>query len=790
MKVLFAVHDEKVSLSIVKKYQREYKEIISYKNVYYFNAIIKELQRDKSYDRIIIDEELEEFTSTSYEEKDKFIFNKLDNITDEASNSKEKEIPIILICTDRRTKGEDVLVKMFGIGIYNAIIGTDRSTDVVCRLINSPRSKKEAKDYYKISSKNVEYDPEDENDVSEEEMQHILSYFKKLGKNEEKYDECFKNLASQYNEKQMKIIIAILPQSAKKILQEVSPTYQKYVPNTSIGKTRNAKSRTKQEMTPTSEVLLNSNKNHNKKQIVVPSSIEKNLVKKVSIKSPLASKVIMPKYEDIEDNNEDDDDDFEDVNEVPKKGKTTIKEEIIEPTKKRRGRPPKTSEIQEMPIDEEKEELGDVLPGIDEEQIDMNLENKYEPIDESLLRPEPISDDVLPGIDDNDEDDEDDIYELNDNEDINESLDNNDEQNNDYYQEDEEEIQDNIYENKEEQYQDNKFDYNNTFKQESYNYSLETSQIPRMEIQSYNDYDYTNYNNLLSSEKKVIAFVGTSKNGTSFIVNNIAKILSENGINTAILDATQNKNSYYIYNNNDDNLRNAAANSLKDIAQGVAGGMKVSRNLSVYVEIPGQNSTEINNVGPILENLAKNYSVTLIDCDFSTPLEYFANVQEIYLVQSMDVLTIQPLTAFLKELKNRDILEQQKIRIIMNKALRLRGITSKQIVGGMSRYNNPEMSMMTELFDRNLIVPIEIPFDIDVYAKYIEGLADCVISTNKYPKDFQNLLNKLSNVIYPLLPAKRTKEKPKKGYDYSNNNYSNGFSNSVNNTLNNMRKNY
>ena len=116
MKVLFAVHDEKVSLSIVKKYQREYKEIISYKNVYYYNAIIKELQRDKTYDRIIIDEELEEFTSTSYEEKDKFIFNKLDNITDEASNSKGKEIPIILICTERRTKGEDVLVKLFGIG--------------------------------------------------------------------------------------------------------------------------------------------------------------------------------------------------------------------------------------------------------------------------------------------------------------------------------------------------------------------------------------------------------------------------------------------------------------------------------------------------------------------------------------------------------------------------------------------------------------------------------------------------------------------------------------------------
>lgn len=47
MKVLFAVNDENISTSIVKKYQKQYKEIISYKNVYYFNAILKELQRNK-----------------------------------------------------------------------------------------------------------------------------------------------------------------------------------------------------------------------------------------------------------------------------------------------------------------------------------------------------------------------------------------------------------------------------------------------------------------------------------------------------------------------------------------------------------------------------------------------------------------------------------------------------------------------------------------------------------------------------------------------------------------------
>jgi len=33
MKVLFAVRDERISKSIIKKYQQEYKEIISSKNV-------------------------------------------------------------------------------------------------------------------------------------------------------------------------------------------------------------------------------------------------------------------------------------------------------------------------------------------------------------------------------------------------------------------------------------------------------------------------------------------------------------------------------------------------------------------------------------------------------------------------------------------------------------------------------------------------------------------------------------------------------------------------------------
>ena len=47
----------------------------------------------------------------------------------EATNSTRADTPIILICSDRRTKSDEILVKLFSIGIYNALIGTDRNID-------------------------------------------------------------------------------------------------------------------------------------------------------------------------------------------------------------------------------------------------------------------------------------------------------------------------------------------------------------------------------------------------------------------------------------------------------------------------------------------------------------------------------------------------------------------------------------------------------------------------------------------------------------------------------------
>ena len=275
MKVLFAVSNEEISESIVKRYQKDYKQIISYKNVYYFNAILKEIQKDKSYDRIVISEELEAFTHTQYDQIDKFIFEKLDGISDEASNTRGNDIPIILICSDRRVKSEEMLVKLFGIGIYNAVLGSDRSVEEVCKLINRPRSKKEAKTYYQIDSENVSYQSENENDVSEIEIQNILAHYKRLGKNEDKYLESFDNIASQYNDTQLRIISKFLPLNVRAVLEERSPKYQQIMSfnssvSDSIRKTKN------EEADGPSEKLLKSAKKEvvMSKPVVIPSSVD------------------------------------------------------------------------------------------------------------------------------------------------------------------------------------------------------------------------------------------------------------------------------------------------------------------------------------------------------------------------------------------------------------------------------------------------------------------------------------------------------------------------------------
>ena len=791
MKVLFAVNNEDISESIVKKYQKEYKEIISYKNVYYFNAILKEIQRDKSYDRIVISEELEAFAHTQYDQIDKFIFDKLDSISDEASNIRGNDTPIILICSDRRTKSEQMLVKLFGIGIYNAIIGNDRSVEEVCRLIHKPRLKKEAKIYYKIDAEEVNYQAENENDVSEMEIQNILAHYKSLGKNEDRYVDSFNNIAAQYNDTQLRIISRFLPLNVKAVLEEKSQKYQQVMTfNNKISNSLRYKNEAEQKQGPSEKLLKPKTKDMPmSKPVVIPNAVNMSGAKKLS-KAKSTNTHSTEQQKTLKQNQVQPKQTQKIQTQEPKKEQDVSSKQIIEqvtpqePVKRGRGRPKKTSAVstqatvnetpaptkrgrgrpRKNPVIEEQQQMQEIeqeetiLPGF-EELEDMVLPGFENQQEETTVMPsftnqlEEQEKTILPGF------------------------------------ETEEDDMDSILPGFEETEQPLQNQYSTTVRnQDMYTAPVmqepEENQIQRNIMRTNNTYVQTlDISSLITADKKIVSFVGTSKNGTSFIVNNMAQILSSMGISTAILDTTANRNSYYIYTKNEEELRRTASYSIDNLVEGMAKGIEVNKNLTVYTSLPDGKNT-IDNVDEILQTLVRNYSVILIDCDFTTSIGYFKQSQEIYLVQSMDILTIQPLTAFLRELKAKNILDEKKLRIILNKAVKVRGVTEKTIIGGMAFYNDPAMSFMTELFDRNLIKYISIPFDEEVYVKYLECIINCELDLKGYTKQFMQILKELANMIYPLVSGSSTYRPP----SAANNNRT--FSPQMNSTLDQMKRKY
>lgn len=784
MKVLFAVNNENISEAIIKMYQKEYKEIITYKNVYYFNAILKELQKDKSYDRVIISEDLEPFANNNYDTIDKFIFEKLDKISDEATNSGD-DIPIILICTDRRTKSEPMLVKMFGIGIYNAILGDDRSVEEVCSLLKTPRNKKEAKIYYKIDTEDVGYQAETEDTVSEVELQNILAHYKKLGKDEERYVESFNNIAAQYNDNQLRLIARILPLNVKAVLEANSPKYQSVMTFRDVQYNQYKKDKEEKKTGGLNIGFIKNNKNKMSKPVVIPSAVDMENVRKIGKKvQPVKEEIVKP--QEIE----------EIITPRVEKIPTKIEEiedqeieEIVEPPKRGRGRPKKQVDVSEIKVEQPKRGRGRPKKQVEPIQIEGQSEIKNATIDlfnlsdeepEEIRRPvkptakpkkttslfdlsnddDDETENILPGFDD--EDDEEETYtkpQFSSNTKINDVQ---------------------------TKYQPPKYTNSGYIPKTTASYKMNAEEDINAHIDNKPTYNKFNsyggsLDNLLTGDKKIISFVGTSKNGTSFLVNNLGEMFSSMGIKTAILDTTKNKNSFYIYTKNEEQLRKIAYSSFENIRSGKAQGIEVNKNLAVYTSLPGEDS-QLEDYENILTTLVQNYSVILIDCDFETEIGYFEKSQETYLVQSMDILTIQPLTAFLRDLKSKGVLKPEKLRIVINKEMDVKMLSSKAIVGGLAYYNDPAMSFMTELFNKDNIKYYSIPFDIQAYSRYLEGLVNCEISLNKYSKEFIASLKNLASVVYPLI---NNKYSPLNNYGGNNT-----FSANTNNTLNMMKNRY
>ena len=871
MKVLFAVSNDNITTSIVSKYQQKFKTIITSKNVYYFNAIIKELQNDKNYDAIVISEDLEPMSNNNYEAIDKFLIDKLDSISDEASKPTGEDIPIIFICSDRRTKSDQLLRKLFSMSIYNALVGNDRSVSIVCNLINKPRSKKEAKKYYQIDDGDqVEYEPENDELVSETQIQNILSYYKKIGNNEKKCVAAFDSIAKQYDETQLRIIVKFLPMQVKAILESKSEKYQRLMSNGTVlsnGKYNqyNDKATSSKKLNNLDFLEKDLDKPNLTKPVVIPSTmgvkgIQTNNTNTANINNmsqnvnnsynqdqynpnmnnPYGQNMNsynnynnmnmnmnsnpynqnntsnpygegmnnMNPYQNINQNQGQGFNNYvtstpvEPIATEPAPKAPVVPEPIteqssspvqnqvennlqedgtIEPVKKKRGRPRKVKPVEETNTEEHKRGRGRPPKNATTSQTTSNT--PVEVPTQTQIAKTSTSISQVPQANNEQKDDSTlDLFsmaepELNTNNNDNYQTQSS---NSSYTQNTNPSPYESVYGTNVNQtsssYTNNDFMNNNSI----YDDGTINNLIPNLN-ETYQNSQTTNNTGM----GKVVAFVGTTKNGTSFIVNNLAEVLSEENVKTAVLDLTQNRNAYYMFTNNEANLMKTATDSIKKLEHGIVDGVKVNKNLTVFTGLPGEIETETIDPNVVVNTLSNNFDIVLMDCDFKTDGEYFVKANEWYLVQSMDAFTIQPLTKFLSDLKIQGKLDENKIRVIINKYVKLRKLDYKLIIGGMSKYNEPSMTLQRDLFDANKVQSILIPFEEQTYANYLEEIAMCELSTNGYSQNFINSLNELKNMVYPLISGGSNNNQKNYGnyesyYGESNNNNYNMNNSSVN----------
>ena len=617
MKVLFAVSNEKITEQVVAKYQVMYNELLSYKEVYYYNAVVKELEKTKDYNAIVIDESLE---SVSNDKGDQYLLNNLDAITDVAVNNDNTQIPIILICKADRQPAEEFLEKIYKIGIFNALILKDRKISKICEYINNPRNKKDAKKYYQINVDDTEVVADTEEDsIAKTELKNILNYYAKLGNDTSKYSETFDRIAEQYTDVELVYIIARFPENVK-------------------------------------NVLMNENQRFRNLMNIDPKKLQQmELAKKQqeALEKQKKAEAVKMQKENQAIN----------VNIEPKPEENMVNTPNIS---------------NEYNIDEPKEEIAsnnDIKPKVEQNQIEINSSN----IDSNVNN---VNTDV--------------------------QVNNNHIENNTPY-----------------------INYNNQ--------TINMNMVNNPQVQNVT----TQIN-----DKNVFSFVGTSKNGTSFLVNSLGILFSSIGINTAIVDLTKNKNDYYMCTNNEERLREIATLSIIKLEKGIAEGVQINKNLSVYTGLPTNDTNKLNSK-MVIDTLKKNHTLILLDCDFETNLEYYTYSNQIFTVQSLDVLTMQPLTIHLKKLKELGIISDSKISIILNKEVPVKGLTKKLMIGGLSMYNSPNMEERVELFNKDNVKVYSVPFDIQAYQKYLENIVHCKFEIAGYPKKFITELKLIAENIYP-----------------------------------------
>lgn len=294
MKVLFGINNDDTAKGIADFYQQKYQEKIDYKNVYYFKQFIQELSTGE-YDRAVVLEELEKFPTNNYAQIDDYLFKNIDAMTD-VYDSKN----IVYVASDRRKLGDDFLAKLFNLGIYTVLTGQDRTKGKVAAGINKPFQKKDVKKYYdKVLGENIYNSAE----VSEIEIQRIISYYRNQNGVPDKYNEIFDRIAAQYTDEQLKVIANFLPADVKQYLSFNNEKYKNLGVNSQP--VEQVSTQTSQMTSEVNVQKIDKKEDTTKPQKKIvekdanaiqikkePEIIEKIVVQKVPTPAPVVTKVV------------------------------------------------------------------------------------------------------------------------------------------------------------------------------------------------------------------------------------------------------------------------------------------------------------------------------------------------------------------------------------------------------------------------------------------------------------------------------------------------------------------
>ena len=810
MKVLFAIGNEQTSKKVAEKYYNKYGEELEYKNVFYFKALLEEVKKDKTYDRIVISEDLEQFYVKSIEAFDRIIFNYIDGITDEIEDSE-----IIFICSDRRTKQNDSFVeRLFNIGVYNMLIGDERTIEPLCKYIKKPLNKKEAKRHLNITSIVSEGSPLASDDtVEEDQIMSILKYYDNMkinGKTSQaEYVKAFDDIAEQYNKNQLRVILLCLPadvrnavydsnrytflmdeeelsrrEAKEKAQKKISnkpakrgglfgilrdnrnKETQKPMPEVTVDNTQEemarkqreqeelrkqaeqeavakqeAELRARQEAIARQEAELRAKA---EKEALARAEIQQN-TQTTSVSAPENRNTVAPttksSINDIEidvmssvseKNSADEQEELrrkaeqeaiarQQQEELRRKAEQEALANEQEELKRKAEQEALAKQQEELKKKAEQETLArqqeELKKKAEQEALARQQEELRRKAEQEALANEQVKTANVPPI----------------------ATDTN----NIKLEQDRFEVERRKLEQEKQALEEEKRRLREQTERLNQNVGMATTTRNEAMYDEPRKIDY----------KKMVLFVGANKSGTTFVVNAVSHALAEQRISVGVLDMSRDKSMYYIYNQDDRDLRNIASECMQKLSEGVDSYIPANRNLKIYTSVSSSDSRKAYKNRIIIDTVKEANNLVIVDADFSTPFEYFEKANEIYIVQDLDIMKIQETTLFLRELKNKSI-DMNKIRIVINKYVKTM-LTPKKLIEGLSYYNDPQMSFIDELLS-NKVPYFIIPFEVENYVKYIEGMLKNELDYRKYTPSFLEAINALSTSVF------RTGSEPKK----------------------------